>query len=75
MKPDRRYPLLQTYGSDEVPTLPYCYPVMTTLAMVPPVWRRFMNPRVRAWRRQHYREITDWSAYNAATNPMPTRAT
>lgn len=75
MKPDRRYPLLQTYGSDEVPTLPYGYPVMTTLAMVPPVWRRFMNPRVRAWRRQHYREITDWSAYNAATNPMPTRAT
>jgi alkane 1-monooxygenase len=30
-----------------------------------------MNPRVRAWRRQFYPDIEDWSAYNSATNPTP----
>ena len=71
MKPDRRYPLLQTYSENDVPTLPYGYPVMTAIAMIPPLWRRYMNPRVRDWRRHHYPETTDWSAYNSATNPMP----
>ena len=74
MKPDRRYPLLQTYSENDVPTLPYGYPVMTAIAMIPPLWRRYMNPRVRDWRRHHYPETTDWSAYNSATNPMPARA-
>lgn len=73
MKPNRRYPLLQTYGADEVPTLPFGYPIMTTMAMLPHIWRRRMNPRVRAWRRQHYPDVTDWSAYNAATNPVTSR--
>jgi alkane 1-monooxygenase len=68
-KPDRRYPLLQTYAEDEAPLLPWGYPVMTTLAMVPPLWRRVMNPRVRAWRRQHYPEITDWTPYNRGALP------
>lgn len=70
-KPDRRYPLLQTYAEDEAPQLPLGYPAMVVLAAVPPLWRRRMNPRVRAWRRRFYPEITDWSAYKAATNPMP----
>ena len=70
MKPNRRYPLLQTYDPDQVPTLPYGYPMMTTLAMIPPLWRRAMNPRVRAWRKQHYPDVTDWSAYTCATNPV-----
>ncbi|WP_102109126.1 alkane 1-monooxygenase [Oceaniglobus roseus] len=70
-KPDRRFPLLQTYGADEAPQLPYGYPVMTVAAMVPPLWRRVMNPRVRAWRRTYYPEITDWAPYRAATNPWP----
>ena len=71
VRPDRRFPILQTYGADQAPQLPFGYPVMTALAMVPPLWRRRMNPRVRAWRKQHYPEITDWSAYNNATNPHP----
>ncbi|WP_136634446.1 alkane 1-monooxygenase [Pseudooceanicola onchidii] len=62
-KPDRRFPLLQTYGEDEAPQLPYGYPLMTALAMVPPVWRRMMNPRVRKWRGMYYPEITDWDPY------------
>ncbi|MDA8585378.1 alkane 1-monooxygenase [Rhodobacteraceae bacterium] len=70
-KPDRRYPLLQTYTLDEAPQLPFGYAVMGTLAMVPPLWRRRMNPRVRAWRRQFYPDIDDWSAYKAGTLPMP----
>ncbi|MDO6729711.1 alkane 1-monooxygenase [Marinovum sp. 2_MG-2023] len=70
-KPDRRFPLLQTYGPDEAPQLPYGYSVMTIAALIPPVWRRVMNPRVRAWRRTFYPEITDWTAYNRAENPMP----
>lgn len=70
-KPDRRFPLLQTYGTDEAPQLPYGYPAMTTLALVPPLWRRVMNPRVRAWRRQFYPDISDWSDYNKGTLPPP----
>ena len=70
-KPDRRFPLLQNYAADEAPQLPYGYPVMTTLALMPNVWRRVMNPKVRAWRGQFYPEVTDWLAYNKAQNPMP----
>lgn len=72
-KPSRRFPLLQTYDADVAPQLPYGYPVMTTVAMIPPLWRRVMNPRVRAWRRTHYPDITDWTPYNKARNPMPPR--
>jgi len=70
-KPDRRFPLLQTYEDATAPQLPYGYPVMTLAAMVPPLWKRVMNPRVKAWRRQHYPDITDWKPYNKALNPAP----
>lgn len=73
-RPDRRFPLLQTYSPDEAPQLPHGYPVMTILAMVPPWWRRRMNPRVRAWRRQFYPEITDWGPYDRGDLPMPRNA-
>jgi len=70
-KPDRRYPLLQTYSESEAPQLPRGYPIMTATAMVPPLWKRIMNPRVQAWRKQFYPDIKDWRAYNKALNPMP----
>lgn len=70
-KPDRRFPLLQNYTEAETPQLPYGYPVMTMAAMVPPLWRRVMNPRVRRWRQMYYPEITDWRPYNKARNPLP----
>jgi alkane 1-monooxygenase len=73
-KPDRRFPLLQTYAEDEAPQLPYGYPLMTLAALIPPLWRRMMNPRVRAWRKQFYPDITDWSAYNKGLNPLPAGA-
>ncbi|WP_170329524.1 alkane 1-monooxygenase [Ruegeria arenilitoris] len=70
-KPNRRFPLLQHHPEDAAPQLPYGYPVMTVAAMIPPLWRRVMNPRVRAWRRQYYPEVTDWTPYNRAENPLP----
>ena len=70
-KPDRRFPLLQTYGPHDAPQLPHGYPLMTIAAMMPPVWKRVMNPRVREWRKRYYPDITDWRAYNKATNPVP----
>ncbi|WP_084860845.1 alkane 1-monooxygenase [Salibaculum halophilum] len=70
-KPDRRFPLLQTYEEDTAPQLPYGYPVMTLAALIPPLWRRVMNPRVKAWRRQYYPEIEDWTPYIQGTTPMP----
>ena len=70
-KPDRRFPLLQTHAEGDAPQLPHGYSLMTMAAMVPPVWRRIMNPRVRAWRRQNYPDITDWQPYNKAANPPP----
>ncbi|MFD1880262.1 alkane 1-monooxygenase [Paracoccus pacificus] len=74
VKPDRRFPVLQTYHPDEAPQLPFGYPGMTIGAMIPPLWRRWMNPKVRAWRRLHYPEVTDWAPYNRAENPMPRNA-
>lgn len=70
-RPNRRFPVLQSFGPDEAPQLPYGYPVMSTVAMIPPLWRRMMNPRVREWRRQHYPDITDWSEYNTHQTPYP----
>ncbi len=70
-KPDRRFPLLQNYTATDAPQLPYGYPVMTAAAMIPPLWKRVMNPRVKAWRRQHYPDIEDWHPYNKALHPAP----
>ncbi|MTJ04753.1 MAG: alkane 1-monooxygenase [Sediminimonas qiaohouensis] len=70
-KPNRRFPLLQNYTEAEAPQLPYGYPIMTMAAMIPPVWRRVMNPRVRRWREMYYPEITDWRSYNKAQTPLP----
>ena len=63
--------MLQNHTEADAPQLPYGYPVMTMAAMLPRVWKRIMHPRVRAWRDMYYPEITDWTAYNKATNPRP----
>jgi alkane 1-monooxygenase len=43
----KRYPLLHTL--DDAPQLPAGYSAMMLLALVPPLWRRVMDPRVVAW--------------------------
>ena len=70
-KPDRRFPLLQTYSEEEAPQLPFGYPIMGILAMSPTLWRKVMNPKVQAWRARYYPEIEDWTPYKTASNPMP----
>jgi len=72
-KPDRRFPLLQNHDADDAPQLPYGYPVMTLAAMIPPLWRQIMNPRVRAWRAKYYPDIDNWKPYNNGSNQMPAR--
>ncbi|WP_172328608.1 alkane 1-monooxygenase [Mangrovicoccus sp. HB161399] len=49
--PMRPYPLLR--NRPEAPSLPHGYPVMTVLALVPPLWHARMRPRLRAWQRRH----------------------
>jgi len=70
-KPERRFALLQNYSAAEAPQLPQGYPVMTALAMIPPLWRRRMNPRVKRWRAMFYPEVTDWTPYTKSENPPP----
>ncbi|MCA8868933.1 MAG: alkane 1-monooxygenase [Rhodobacteraceae bacterium] len=72
--PTRRFPLLQSYSPDEAPQLSHGYPLMTAMAMIPPLWRRVMNPKVRQWRRQFYPEIEDWTPYRNLSFPAPTGA-
>ncbi len=71
-KPDRRFPLLQTHGEETAPQLPFGYPIMVFAAQIPPVWRRMMNPRVRAWRRRWYPEVEDWTPAASAAMPAET---
>lgn len=70
-KPDRRYPLLQTYEEDEAPQLPFGYPLMVMFALAPPLWFAIMNPKVRQWRKRFYPEIHDWTLYGKGLTPMP----
>jgi alkane 1-monooxygenase len=49
----RRYPALR--ANHAAPQLPAGYGVMFILALVPPLWRRVMDPRVEQWRAEHLR--------------------
>lgn len=45
--PSRKYPALRL--SDDSPTLPYSLPAMAVLALIPPLWRKVMDPRAAKW--------------------------
>lgn len=60
-KPARRFPLLQTYEPSVAPQLPFGYPVMTLIALCPPLWHKMMTPRLLAWRERHYPDARDWT--------------
>lgn len=45
--PKRRYQTLRHF--DDSPQLPSGYATMVVLALIPPLWRRIMNPRVKAY--------------------------
>ena len=45
--PARPYPALRL--PQAVPMLPHSLPVMAVIALFPPLWRRVMHPRLKAW--------------------------
>ena len=69
-KPQRAFPVLQTYPGRQAPLLPHGYPMMALWALIPPLWRARMNPKVDRWRARHYPEITDWGPYSDGTTPV-----
>ena len=46
--PARPYPALTL--PPDVPTLPKPLPMMAAIALVPPIWRKIMDPAVKRWR-------------------------
>ncbi|MCR8725322.1 alkane 1-monooxygenase [Frigidibacter sp. SLM-1] len=46
--PARPYPALRLAGTGAEPMLPASLPAMAALAMVPPLWKRVMHPRLAA---------------------------
>lgn len=62
VKPDRRYPLLQTYDETQAPQLPFGYPLLVFISYNPWIWRKMMNPRVRRWRSMYYPEVLHWQS-------------
>ncbi len=48
VSPSRPFPALQL-DEDKMPCLPYSLPVMAGIALIPPLWRRVMDPRCVKW--------------------------
>lgn len=48
----KRYQLLKHF--DESPQLPFGYPTMILIALMPPVWFALMNPRLHDWEKKVY---------------------
>ena len=73
VKPNRPYPLLQTYDDTDAPQFKYGYIIMGLSALIPPLWRHMIDPKVLVWRERFYREIEDWSDYDNGVIPLPVR--
>lgn len=52
--PTRPYPGLEI-DRQTMPILPYSLPTMAVIALIPPVWRRIMDPRARKWAKANHR--------------------
>ena len=50
----KRYQILNHY--DYSPQLPFGYPTMIIIALVPPLWFRMMNPRLEEWKGKIYNQ-------------------
>lgn len=48
--PARPYPALRL--PQAVPMLPHALPVMAVIALFPPLWRKVMHPRLKAWEKR-----------------------
>ena len=51
----KRYQVLNHYN--ESPQLPFGYPTMVLLALVPPLWFSIMNPRLEHWQEKIYQPV------------------
>jgi alkane 1-monooxygenase len=51
-RPAQPYPALRLPAASEAPMLPHSLPVCCVIALIPPLWRRMMHPRLAAWRHQ-----------------------
>ncbi len=47
--PARPFPTLRLPGPRKAPRLPFALPVACTVALLPPLWRRIMHPRLARW--------------------------
>ncbi len=47
--PARPYPALRLPDADQAPMLPYPLPLCCTLALIPPLWRRVIDPPLAHW--------------------------
>jgi alkane 1-monooxygenase len=48
----KRYQVLDHY--EESPQLPYGYPTMILMALLPPLWFSLMNPRLQEWQHKNH---------------------
>ncbi|TXT59527.1 MAG: Alkane 1-monooxygenase [Promethearchaeota archaeon] len=55
-KPGRRYQLLRHW--EDAPQLPTGYAGMVLLALIPPLFKRIMNPMIQEWKIKYYPELT-----------------
>ena len=62
IKPNKVYPLLRSFDSKHAPQLPFGYPLMVVISMIPKLWRKIMNPRVIIWRKTFYPEVATWDS-------------
>ena len=64
MEHHRRYQVLKHFDSS--PQLPTGYAGMVLLALVPPMWRRVMDPRLASWQRDRQVERNDTDTSSGA---------
>ena len=60
-RPNKKYQNLQSYDSEDAPQLPFGYPLMVLMSLIPQFWMKVMNPKVLEWRKRFYPEIQEWS--------------
>ena len=68
INPMRRFPALQHYDESQAPQLPFGYPAMLLIALVPPLWFRLMNPKVLDWHERF------WEQGLVGPSPQPSPA-
>ena len=59
-RPSKKYQHLQAYDVDDAPQLPFGYPLMVLLSLIPQFWMKVMNPKVLEWRKSFYPDLKEW---------------